>query len=221
MAAGSWDLQCWVVPGSGPVAARLYPADCGTAVSELFALAWQAGEGTPRSDSEGCSLDVSFGDVRLRLYSASDTVTLFGAAGQGTAFHAPGAEDLCRALMDLLPGPEVRYFLAADETMPTYEEQAALFARNFEASYRRSGVISDFRLDRAEFVAEEGDGYVDRYLLFSYAVKPAAPAWQAWQSYSAGADGWVEFSHRISFYEDADGDTRVFFFEESAAEAYS
>lgn len=213
MAAESWALQCWVVPGSGPVMARLYPADCGAAVNELFALAWQAGEGTSRSDGEGYSLDVSFGDVRLRLYSTADTVTLSGAAGQDAVFHAPGAEKLCRALMDLLPGPETRYFLAADETMSTYEEQAALFAKNFEAVYRSSGVISDFRLNKAEFVTEEGEGYVNRYLLFSYAVKPASPSWTAWQAYAAAADGWVEFSHQITLYEDANGYTRVFFFQ--------
>lgn len=215
LAGESWELYCWVVPGSGPVIGRLYAADCGNTVKGLFnTLSWQPGQGTSHAEGEGYSVDLFLPNARLRMYPDSNTVLYTPSqSGQGSlSFHASGAEKLCDALMALLPGPEARYFLSADKTMATYEEQAALFAKNFETAYRNSGVIADFRLDRAEFVTEEEEGYINRYLLFSYAVKPMNPTWQAWQAYSS-QDGWVAFEHQITLYEDGDGYTRVFFFQ--------
>ena len=207
LSCDGWTVKFWgVFPGSGPLMLELDGADCGERLRDILtALNWQEGEGEEAPMEEYRELDqwVQFYSTggNFAVYPGNDTVVVhFTGEPFGEAvWHANGTENLCRDLLDLWPGPEAYYFRVRKvEYSGDAQTMAEDYAAAFEAVYRNSGAITDFRLDSVTGKLDDGWCYAD----LSFAVKPADPdlrAWKGWASHrvTADRDGWVKYTCRI------------------------
>ena len=207
LSCDGWTVKFWgVFPGSGPLVIELDAADCGDRLREILtALNWQEGEGEKVPMEEYRELDqwVQFYSMggTFEVYPGNDTVVVhfMGEPFGEAVWHANGTENLCRDLLDLWPGPEAYYFRVKAEPSGDAQTMAEHFAAAFEAIYRNSGAITDFRLDSVTGSLNDAYYFVD----LTFSVKPADPdlqAWKGWASHrvTVGKDGWVRYICRIT-----------------------
>lgn len=202
-----WAVRAGIFPGSGPVTFELEAADCGDRLREILTgLDWQKGEGEDVLMEEYRKLDkwVQFSSISgdFEVLPKNDTVVFrFKGEPFGEAvYHANGTENLCKDLLDLWPGPEAYYFRAKAEPGKDAQAMAENYAAAFEAVYRESGAITDFRMDAVTGkLLNESYYTVD----ISFAVKPANPNQRAWKGWAAhrvtiDSNGWAKYTCRIT-----------------------
>lgn len=216
---GSWRVQFWIFPGSGPVGEELPEAEYGDALRELLAsYDWQPTEAPGYDENAVVPPDSYFIGIypktasnqgmRPMYYSAYDPILHLSAwQDSGDLFYtAPGAENLCEAIAGLWPGWEA--VTGCRTRVPPQETKEALARTYLEATFdklRENGHITDARIDSLEVIPPvwDGESIGDNYMTYdetttlqfqtTFSLKPTRPQLTYWQENGVDEDGWARF----------------------------
>lgn len=215
LAGDEVNLMCWLTRGSGPTGVDLAPYQ--EEVRALFTrLDWRytGDEDTAVYEDSpahwGYYLQAGDSSVNFSGSTRHDSVDLVYAGPEGTEplrFAADGASRLAMDMVNLHPGPRIRFCLAEvpAEGVTSAQELAEGYAAAFERFYLDSGHITDFTLTHLEVIPDEnGDDSLGRPFRMAFAVTPADPEEPYWQSLTADSDGRYLFDYEMHMLPDED-----------------
>lgn len=217
------NLMCWLTQGSGPTGANLAPYK--EQVRALFAaLKW-----SKRGDLDTTVHEATPADWGYYLQAGDSSVNMMGGTqhdsvdiayvglqtgGKPLSFAAEGASSLAMDLVNLYPGPQIRFCLAEvpAEGITNTEELADAYAAAFEQFYLDSGDITVFELTALEVTGNSPDSDWHAFRM-AFAVTPAEPSDPCWADFTADSDGRYTFDYEMHLLLDEDGIYRCDWFQ--------
>lgn len=211
---GSWSVNFWIYPGSGPCGVEMSDAEYGDAIRGMFsALAWEnmtpeeyAGREEPVWQNGVYSVTFGFD---FTIATNSDVLMMPAPEGYEDGgrlyFRADGAEELCERMAALWPGPEVNRGRVRVPPQETGAGTAKLYLNEMLSLLREEGHITDYEVRSLAWWPwdDDGDGNVSLTeptaigLRMTFAVKPADPELSYWRDMESGGstdrDGWYVF----------------------------
>ncbi len=197
---GELELECIISPAAVLCTLPLNEADYGTQVRALFqGLDWK--EAGRLQEGTGYQACLRYGEGALFLSAGSEAVW----TSDGKVFRAEGGGDLCHGLMELWPGPELRYVQMPGVEFGTgWQECAERFLSAFGAYYLDSGAVTDFD-PQGVLVLNGGEDKSELVLRVAYAVRPARAELQYWKDRGSDEDGWIKLRDDIVLSRDETG----------------